>query len=91
MNKQRRNVISKYMAELEEIQSTLNNIKEGIEDVRDSEDEAFSNLPDSLQYSEKGDIMQECVDGLDDAISQIEDIASNIDDINEVLQDVIDK
>jgi division protein CdvB (Snf7/Vps24/ESCRT-III family) len=77
MNKERRNEIQKCIDELEDIKSRL-------ESVRDSEDEAFSNLPDSLQYSEKGDIMQENVDQLDDATGQI-------DDVLDILQEIIEK
>lgn len=76
MNKDRRNRISKCIEQLEEIKSEL-------EYIMDEEQDAFDNMPESLQYAERGDIMQECIDGISDAIDGFDDI---IDQLNEVIE-----
>ena len=52
MNRERRKRIGKLQESLSEIQSELQN-------VLDEEQEAFENLPESFQESEKGERMQE--------------------------------
>ena len=49
MNKQRRTILSKKIAELETLTSELESIKEGIEGVHDEEEDAFDSMPESLQ------------------------------------------
>ena len=61
----------------------LEEAQEIIEWARDDEQEAFDNLPEGLQVSERGERMEENVDNLDNAASGFEDI---IDYINEVLE-----
>lgn len=48
MNKQRRDILSSKVAELETLKSQLESIKEDIESVHDEEDDAYSNLPDGI-------------------------------------------
>ena len=55
-----------------------------IESVRDEEEEAFDNLPEQLQYSERGEAMQENYEELDSIHSDLEDIIDRI-------QEIIDK
>lgn len=43
-----------------------------LEDLILEEAEAFENLPESLQYSENGDKMQQCIDGMNNAKSELE-------------------
>lgn len=76
MNKARRKAI-------EEIIDQLGMLKEQVESISEEEQEAFENLPESIQYSERGDVMSEYVTGLDDA-------ASSIDDVMSTLQYIID-
>jgi prefoldin subunit 5 len=71
MNKQRRTRIEKIAASLAELQSD-------IELVRDDEWEAFDNLPEGLQESERGDRMQEVIDCLEEAISNIDEAIENL-------------
>lgn len=77
MNKARRNAI-------EEIIDQLGMLKEQIERVSEEEQEAFDNMPESIQYSERGDAMGEYITDLDDA-------ASSIDDVMNTLQDIIER
>lgn len=74
MNKQRRK-------QLAEASALISKVQEIIESVKDEEQEAHDNLPDSFQYGEKGQQMEEYIDALDEAYGQCDDLVSIIDDI----------
>lgn len=76
MNKQRR----KYLAEAVEKLSESMSI---VEDVRNDEQDAFDNMPEPLQYSERGEQMEEYVGNLEEAYD-------NISDVIDALQEIID-
>ena len=76
MNKARRKAI-------EEIIDQLGTLKEQIECISEEEQEAFDNLPESIQYSERVEAMGEYVTDLDDAASSIDDVMSTLQDIIE--------
>lgn len=42
--------------------------------VHEEETESLEALPESLQYSEKGEKMQEYIDGIDTAVNEIQTI-----------------
>ena len=77
MNKTRRKEIEKAIGALEEI-------KENIEGLQEEEQEAFDNMPEGLQDSERGEAVQENADQLDEA-------ATYIGDAIDLLQEVIDR
>lgn len=54
-----------------------------LEAVRDEEEEALYNLPESLQESTKGDEMQENIDDLDNIVSNLSDV---IDELEKYIQ-----
>ena len=72
MNAMRRKSIRK-------IQAMLLELHEMIENVHDEEEEAYDNLPESLQYSERGEAMEEAIDALDSAMTSCEEIADYLD------------
>ena len=51
------------------------------EDVNGTEQEAFDNLPESFQESEKGERMQEYIEYMEEALSSIEE---SIESLNEI-------
>ena len=61
----------------------IENAKIELESIRDEEQECFDNLPESIQYGERGDEMQENIDDIDSEISNLEDVISNLNDIVE--------
>ena len=74
MNKDRRRRIEEALVKLEEI-------KDEVTAIYEEEQEAFDNMPEGLQSSEKGDAMQsatvalsEAESDLDSAISQLQEI-----------------
>ena len=75
MNKQRRKRLEDVASRLEECMADLEYIKE-------EEQEAYDNLPESIQYSERGDAMQENVDDIDYVISDLDQV---IDSVNNII------
>jgi hypothetical protein len=65
MNKARR-------AELSEILALIEEARERLEAVRDEEQEAFDNMPESLQYSARGEIMEEYVGIMDEFLDYLD-------------------
>lgn len=51
-----------------------------IEEIQDEEQEAYDNLPESLQEGEKGEIMSDAIDSLDHVFCSIGDVISYLDD-----------
>lgn len=77
MNKERRKTLQGIIDELE-------SQKENIETLQEEEQEAYDNLPESIQASDRGDAMCENADGLADAASDLEDVIS-------VLQEILER
>lgn len=71
MNKQGRVSLEKAEALIREAASI-------IEDVRNEEQEKFDNLPEGLQYSEKGQRFEEIVSVLEDVESALEEACDSI-------------
>lgn len=77
MNKQRRAELIELTEDLEEIASRL-------ECIQDDEQEAYDNLPESLQCSSKGEKIESYVDMIQDSIDEIRQCASSIMEIVEI-------
>ena len=69
MNAQRRKYIMKAIGMVADARSYL-------EEALQEEQEAFDNMPENLQYSERGERMEECIARLEDMVSYCEDIES---------------
>lgn len=76
MNKQRRK-------EIRDIASQLEVLMERIEAIKEEEEEAFENLPESIQYSERGEQMEEYTMSLDQAVSDIDLVRDTLLEIAE--------
>ena len=76
MNKQRR-------AALDAILSQLETQRDALRTITDEEQEAFDNMPQSLQEAEKGQTMESGIDSMEDAINNLQEVA-------DLLRDVID-
>ena len=76
MNNARRKEIEKITADLEAI-------KERIEALQEEEQDAFDNLPESIQYGECGDKMQSAIDNLEYAADNIQDCLDNLCEASE--------
>lgn len=76
MNNVRRKEIDKLTAQIEEI-------KEAIEALRDEEQEAFDNMPESLQDGERGEKMQSAIDALEYAADDLQECLDHLSEASE--------
>ena len=74
MNKQRRNKLNDAINCIEAAKGIIVNVK-------NDEEFAFDNMPEGLQYSDRGYKMEENIDNLDEAIDKIEEVVSLINDV----------
>lgn len=77
MNRERRKRIMQLAEKLSEVRTSL-------ESILEEEEDAFYNMPESLQESERGEQMQEYIETMEEAISNIEEIESNLEEIYNV-------
>nr|WP_304651307.1 hypothetical protein [Bacteroides acidifaciens] len=73
MNKQRRK-------DLLDVAESLQEALDRLSEVRDEEQEACDNMPESLQYGSRGGAMQEAIDTMDEWESEIDEIKSRIEE-----------
>jgi hypothetical protein len=74
MNNERRKALRIVITKLEEARARL-------DDVTADEYEAFNNMPEGLQMSERGEAMEEGLDVLDEALDGIDEIMCNIEEL----------
>lgn len=73
MNAQRRKRIAS-------VEALLSQARDLLEEIASEEYEAFENLPDSLQDSERGFRMQDIIDALEQGVGDIESIESLLEE-----------
>lgn len=74
MNTKRRKAISKAIEDyLNKETAAREELRNALEAVRDEEEEAYDNLPESIQDTEKGEAMQNAISALEDFISELDD------------------
>jgi len=71
MNKHRRNKLEMISEQLQQLMGELDAVKT-------AEEEAYDNLPEGLQESERGERMQEAIDNLDAASGSLEEALDSI-------------
>lgn len=69
---------AKRRKELEKVIALIEDAKSQLEILKDEEQEAFDNMPEGLQCSEKGERMEEVISYLDDSFSELESAIENI-------------
>ena len=74
MNQKRRKRIATVSSKLQELLDELNLILE-------EEQEAYDNMPEQLQDTERGEAMYEAIETLEDAISEIEGQMDELDNL----------
>lgn len=72
MNQQRRNLINKIVLE-------LGNQSQALAEVISDEQEAFDNMPEGLQQSDKGQAMEENLYMLQEQLDNLEEMISNLE------------
>lgn len=74
MNDTRRKAIKKAVeAYLEKTRSAKEELTGILTDIREAEEGSYDNLPENIQYGEKGDAMQDAINALDDLISELDE------------------
>ena len=89
MNNQRRKQLAGAIEKLEQAVALIEETKETVEFVNEEEQEAYDNMPESLQESERGQTIQENIDKLEDVIFNIESYIYEINDSVESLMDIL--
>ena len=86
MNKDRRKALNALQDRLTAVKALMQTnldeleaIHSDLEAVRDEEQDAFDNLSENLQGSERGDTMEEAISSMDEAMGTIESIKDGID------------
>lgn len=59
----------------------INKAVQIIEDVRDDEQDSFDNLPESIQSGDRGMLMEECIQGMDEVLEGLDSCISDIEDV----------
>lgn len=74
MNKQRRK-------QIEQVILKLDDLKEELDGIREEEQDAYDNLPEGIQDSERGESMYENIDTLETAYNDLESIIDNLQEL----------
>lgn len=64
--------------QLSDLISRIETIHEELDEIKDSEEEKFDNLPENLQDSEKGEAFSEIIDFLDTASESLKESVESI-------------
>ena len=88
MNRIRRKSLRTILGQMDELSTVLATVKEALQDVLNEEQEAYDNLPEGLQESDRGQQMQEYIDALEGVVDSlgeldIEDLYGTIEEIAE--------
>lgn len=87
MNAKRRNAIESVINELiERFEEIKAEAIDQLSEIRDEEQEAYDNLPETLQYSERGENMQDCIDALEYFMSDLENL--EIEGTDNLLEEI---
>ena len=73
---------NKRRAEIRKIHMALETILVDIERVKGEEELAYDNMPENLQYSDRGEASQEAIDCL-------EEVYNNMEEIIDLLEEVV--
>lgn len=76
MNRERRKKLGEIIDQLEYL-------REDLDAVASEEREAYDNLPESLQESDRGCAMEEAADEMEDICSELEDLRQRIESVTE--------
>lgn len=87
MNKERRSRIRGLIKAFHDLSSTIqNDLSSQVQDLHDLEEEAFDNMPESMQDSDRGTAMQDAMDELQSAVDLCSEASDAIDSIVVSLQ-----
>ena len=76
---------------LNDAQEKLDYAKEIIDGVHDDEEDAMDALPDGIRDGERGEEMQENIDGLESVSYELETLSDSVQEQIDAVQEVIDR
>lgn len=88
MNDKRRKLLKIISNKINKHIEQINLLREDLDYVLSDEQDAFDNLPESLQNGERGNDMQECIDKMESAISEFETCVESLESINESIEEI---
>ena len=74
---------------IETIKETIQKQTAVLDDVREEEDEALANVPESLQEADRFADMEENVSILEDSVSSLDEVIEQLDDCMETMDTVL--
>lgn len=77
--------------DISEAEDVINDLHSQIEELRDSQQEIFDNIPEQLQYGPVATTIQEHIDKLDQALSDLEDIDDFDEPENDYVRDTFEE
>lgn len=86
MNKARRASLKLALTKIETLTACIEEIKEDLQNVLDEEEEAYENLPESIQGSERGEQMQEYIEALEAAIDSLDEL--DTDELHSSIEEI---
>ena len=94
MNAKRRKRVKEVIDTVEKLLASLNGIKidhivDELKDLCDEETEAYDNMPEPLQWSDRGMQIDQNMTNLDDAHDLMEEVPDLIKEIKEKLEGVL--
>lgn len=72
---------AKRRKELTALKDELETIAGKIEDLKSEEQEAFDNIPDTLQFTEKNEKMSHGIDSLQEAYDSVYEAISSVEEV----------
>ena len=103
MNNKRRKLLQKLVDSIDTLRSSVDepsqgnslatelaNLKMDFDFIRSDEQEAFDNLPESLQESERGTAAQEVIDKLDEPMALFDEIEDALSTVSQTLGSLYD-
>lgn len=88
MNKQRRKELESIKESVSKVIADVESIMTELEMVKDEEIDSWESMPESLQESERGSVMQENVTVMEDAYSDLETAFECLNTVQTSLEDV---
>lgn len=86
MNRERRKNLKVILGQMDELTSKIEDIKEALQEVIDEEEEAYGNLPESIQESERGEQMLEYIDAMEEIVEALDEL--DMDDLHEKIEEI---
>lgn len=88
MNKVRRDSLRVLLSKLDELSPILDEAKEILQGVIDEEQDAFDNMPEGIQASDRGQKLQENVDDMQEVMDALDEL--DLQDLYSSIEEVIE-